>query len=119
MKKKIVAIAIVAFLAGGGVVFAASNYYADMVTAQKNRISGELEEYYTSKFEERSGQQHNDLVLMVNTEVEDLKTRMYVYIDKKIHRDAQDRINAHSVEIKAAVEQLENELKQDIEGWGN
>lgn len=115
MKKKIaVSLIIGAFLLGGGTVFAAGNYYADLVLGQKEQIKEGINQAYDQRQEEIGKQVHNDMVMLVSTEVEGMKERLDQKLKEGLDAEQNRRMNIHSKEIKNAAEQLEIELNDYI-----
>ena len=53
----------------------------------------------------------------VDTEIESMKERLYEYIDQRIAQDINDKRELESIHVNEAVEQLEAELRIEIDQW--
>lgn len=115
MKKTIVTVALTASLISSGVTFAATNYYADLVTGQKEQIKTELLNEYKERKQHMSKQVHNDMVMYASTSRDKLVKEVNSYMQEKLNQEQQDRMNMHAAEINKAVESLEADLKAYID----
>ncbi|MEC5425403.1 hypothetical protein QGM71_18130 [Virgibacillus sp. C22-A2] len=120
MKKKVIAFTLLAMLLGGGATYAAtSNYYADLVTNQKEQLEGILKASHAEREKEIGQEVHHDMVMYASTQRDELLQRMQVYLKENMAGEQQERMNMHSKEIDKAVEQLEKELKAYIDSLAN
>lgn len=116
MKKKIIALTLASFLVGGGLTYAATNYYADLVLSQEQQLKDLLLEQYETREKEIGQQVHHDMVMYASTQRDALLERMEQYLKDKLDGEQQDRMNMHAEEINKAIESLEVELTEYIDG---
>lgn len=117
--KVFVPLVLISMLVGGGLTYAATNYYADLVTNQKEQIQKELEQAYEERQAEIGKQVHNDMVMYASTSRDAMVERLKKYMNEKLNQEPQDRMNKHSAEIDKAVSQLEKELEKYIDNLGD
>lgn len=115
MKKKIISLTIIAFLLGSAVTFAASNYYADLLTGQQEQIIQEIEEVYTTRQDEIGQQIHHDMVMVVETERQRVMNEAEGYLKQKLNVDQQGRMDEHTAAIQAEADRIIKEIKIEID----
>ncbi|WP_404452717.1 hypothetical protein LG329_01015 [Virgibacillus necropolis] len=115
MKKKVIALTVIAFLIGGSMTFAATNYYAKMLENQQGQMEAQIEKEYQERIEEIGTQVHHDMVMFVETERLRVLDEAQAYMKQKLDQVQTDRMNAHADAIQAEADRILEELKRKVD----
>lgn len=116
MKKKFAAILMAgAFLIGGTVTYAASNYYADLLSGQQEQMSKEVKRNYEKLSQEIGEVQHHDMVSFVEDRRQEILDEVNEYAKVKISNDATARREEHTRAVNQEVERMVKELKEFVD----
>ncbi len=110
-----ITLAIVTFLAGATVTYAAANYYAQLLAEQQEQMTQEVEEIYEVRQAEMGEQIRHDMVMVVETERQRIMEEATNYLHEKLNQQQQDRMNEHTAEIRAEADRILKELKIEID----
>ncbi|PKR79177.1 hypothetical protein CEY16_05365 [Halalkalibacillus sediminis] len=113
--KKVIAFLLVGLLLGSGTTYAASNYYADLLGNQEDQIKNELMKFYEEQSKMRNKQVHNDLVIYVASQRQDLIDYFEPIIQDEINREAVNSQSEHAEAVDEKVKQLKEKIYKMLE----
>jgi hypothetical protein len=115
IKNKVIAILITITMSSTITYAATNNYYSELLSGQEDQIKTDILNLYNEKEQEAGKRNHNDLVLKVENEKQEIVSEMNKYLEDRIREEANIRLNDSTKEIEAKSEEMKISTKAYID----